>query len=126
MYLTPKSMIIYDIASIIFIIPIITDFIALRKHASLHDKLFYSFFKLTIYIAYLIFIVLFLEFIRNDFNHQIAENTAWVLLVGGMASLLIAKHKTLRFFGINNPLWLLIVEVLYFPYIFFAFLIALW
>ncbi len=121
-----KTIIVFSSIFVLFIIPIITDFIALRKHASLHDKLFYTSFKLTIYIAYLIFIVLFLKLIRNNFNYQIAENTAWVLLVGGVASLLIAKYKALRFFGINNPLWLLLVEILYFPYILFALLIALW
>jgi hypothetical protein len=88
--------------------------------------LLYTFFKLAIYIAYPIFVVLFLKLIRHDFNCQTAENVAWFLLVGGVVSLLIAKYKTLKFFGFKNPFWLLLVEVLYFPYILFAFLIALW
>ncbi len=109
-----------------FISPIVVDFIFLRKHTTLHDNLVYTFFKFAIYIVYPIFIVLFLKLIRSDFNYQTAENIAWFLLVGGTISLYIAKYKALKIFGIKNPLWLLLVEVFYFPYILFAFLIALW
>jgi len=141
-YISLSEIIAYLIVFIIFMIPIITDFLVLRKYASTHDTLFYTIGKIALYIAYPFFIIYFLDFIKvsdpnagwSDFtspdalNQDVVEYVAWFLLVGGMTAILVAKYKLLNFFQVRNlaRAWSLLLEIFYIPFILGALLIALW
>ena len=127
----------------IFALPIITDFLILRKQTTLHDNLIYTTLKTVIYITFLflpIFIIHILKFIYivnpnaswDDntsiyfLNHYTVDYTLWLLFIGGMAVLLFAKSIALQYLDIKQNVLLLLDEVFYAPFLFITVFLALW
>ena len=127
----------------VFVLPIITDFLILRKQITLHDNLIYAALKTVIYITFLflpIFIIHILEFIYivnpnaswNDntsiyfLNHYTVDYTLWLLFIGGMAVLLFVKSIALQYLDIKQNVLLFLDEVFYAPFLFVVVCISLW
>ena len=128
---------------LIFITPIITDFLILRKQITLRDNLIYITTKTAVYIAFLflpIFIIhiLHLLFILNPnaswndnssiyfLNHYTVDYAFWFLFVGGILALLIIKSLALRYLNIKPNILLLLDEILYTPFLFVVIFFSLW
>ena len=112
---------------IIFSIPLITDFFELRRHISNNNNLIYTFIKTATYIFYPFFIVYFLDVVKILWhNRDTTENYAWLLFYGGMVALIFSKYKILKYFGLKNTLWLLMIELFYAPFILITILLYFW
>ena len=132
---------IFLITLLVFIIPIVIDFLALRKTASLHDNLIYTLIKTALYIAYPFFIVYFIDYIKIPdpnaewggfinspyaINQGLVDYVTLFLSIGGISSLFFAKYKVLRFFEVKHVVLLCFVEFFYIPFLLVALLLALW
>ena len=128
---------------LIFITPIITDFLILRKQITLRENLIYTATKTIVYIAFLflpIFMIyiLHLLFILNPnaswndnssiyfLNHYTVDYTFWFLFVGGMLTLLIIKSLALRYLNIKQNILLLLDEIFYAPFLLVVIFFSLW
>ena len=128
---------------LVFVTPIITDFLILRKQITLRDSLIYTATKTIVYIAFLflpIFIIhiLHLLFILNPnaswndnssiyfLNHYTVDYAFWFLFVGGMLTLLIIKSLALRYLEIKQNILLLFDEIFYAPFLFVVIFFSLW
>ena len=77
---------------IIFLIPIITDFVEFSCYVKPARNLVYILIKTAVYILYPFFIVYFLDFVKMTWhNGDITENFAWLLFLGGIIALMFAK-----------------------------------
>ena len=128
------------LAFVVFIIPIMVDYNVLQKYADRKFVKFYTIIKTLIYIAYPLFIVAYLNLIivgspnpqwrdysvPATYNQSTIEFMAMFLLVVGFMSLLIAKYLVLSSINARMPIAKLFIEILYFPFIVAAMLIALW
>jgi hypothetical protein len=128
---------------VLFITPIITDFLILRKQITLRDSLIYTATKTVVYIAFLflpIFIIdiLHLLFILNPnaswndnssiyfLNHYTVDYTFWFLFFGGMLALIIIKSLALRYLKTKPNILLLFNEIFYAPFLFVVIFFSLW
>jgi len=104
---------------VLFITPIITDFLILRKQITLHDNLIYTAAKTVVYITFLFLPILIINilhllfiintnaFWNNDssiyfLNHYTVEYTFWLLFVVVMLGILIIKSLALRHLEIKQ------------------------
>jgi hypothetical protein len=112
---------------IIFLIPIITDFVEFSCYVKASRNLIYIFIKTAVYILYPFFIVYFLDFVKMTWhNRDITENFAWFLFFGGIIALMFAKYKALKYFEIKTIVYLLLVEIFYIPIIYITVVIYFW
>jgi len=128
---------------LVFITPIITDFLILRKQITLRDNLIYTATKTVAYIAFLflpnfMIYILKLVFILNPnaswndnssiyfLNHYTVDYAFWFLFVGGMIGLLIIKYLALRHLKIKQNILLLFDEIFYTPFLFVSIFFSLW
>ena len=128
------------IAFVVFITPILVDYNILKKYADTKFKNIYILIKALVYIVYPLFIVVYLNIIRvenlnpqwGDFSMPAAYNQSTIefmavfLLVVGFISLLIGKYMIFSSISVKRPIAKLLIEVLYFPFIVAALLVALW
>ncbi len=116
------------IALLFFIIPIITDFMILKKTASIRDNLIYTFIKTVFYFTYPFFIVYFVDYYRTSNLRDIIsmDSAGWFLLFGGLATLVFAKYIVFKFFKVKDCDWALFVEIIYAPFLFAIILLAFW
>jgi len=112
---------------LIFLIPIITDFIEFSCYIKTSRNLIYILIKTAVYILYPFFIVYFLDFVKILWNDRdTTENFAWLLFYGGIIALLFAKYKTLKYFGIKTIVFLLLVEIFYIPFLLITVVLYFW
>ena len=112
---------------LIFLIPIITDFVEFSCYVKTTRNLIYILIKTAVYILYPFFIVYFLDFVQMTWhNRDLTENFAWFLFFGGIIVLLFAKHKALKYFGIKTIIYLLLVEIFYIPIILITVVLYFW
>ena len=112
---------------VVVLILIITDVIELSCYISNYQNLIYTFLKIAFYILYPIFIVYFLDVVKILWhNRDTTENYAWLLFYGGMVALIFSKYKILKYFGLKNTLWLLMIELFYAPFILITILLYFW
>jgi len=112
---------------LIFLIPIITDFVEFSCYVKTTHNLIYILIKTAVYILYPFFIVYFLDFVQMTWhNRDITENFACFLFFGGIIALLFAKYKALKYFGIRTIVYLLLVEIFYIPFILITAVLYFW
>ncbi len=112
---------------IIFLIPIITDFVEFSCYVKTTHNLIYILIKAAVYILYPFFIVYFLDFVKILWNDRdTTENFAWFLFFGGIIALLFAKYKVLKYFEIKTIVYLLLVEIFYIPIILITVVLYFW
>jgi len=128
---------------VLFITPIITDFLILRKQITLRDNLIYTAAKTVVYITFmflpiiiinilhLLFIINTNSYWNNDssiyfLNHYTVEYTFWLLFVVVMLGILIIKSLALRHLEIKRNILLLLDEIFYAPFLFVVIFFSLW
>ncbi len=112
---------------IIFLIPIITDFVEFSCYVKTAHNLVYILIKIAVYTLYPFFIVYFLDIVKMTWNDRdITENFAWLLFLGGIIALMFAKYKAMKYFGIKTIVYLLLVEIFYIPIILLTVMLYFW
>ncbi len=112
---------------LIFLIPIITDFVEFSCYVKTAHNLVYILIKTVVYILYPFFIVYFLDFVKKTWhNGDTTENFAWLLFLGGIIAVMFAKYKAMKYFGIKTIVYLLLVEIFYIPIILLTIVLYFW